>query len=163
MKGIKVKRIPAKHLADEGILGYTYPMQYKIPIQIENEDTIVAGLSLRQLVIMMIWGGVAYGIFRALEPNLGPQIALIFALPIAVIGIIIALVKIAEMTFLPAALNFFRLGLNAKERKWSIGTDSYSELEIGYVMRPGEKSTAQSNATIDSKMSDEASLNIGKL
>lgn len=163
MKGIKVKRIPAKHLADEGILGYTYLMQYKIPIQIENEDTIVAGLSLRQLVIMMIWGGAAYGIFRAMEPNLGPQIALVFALPIGIVGIIIALVKIAEMTFLPAALNFFRLGLNAKERKWSIGTDSYSEIEIGYVMRPGEKSTAQSNATIDSKMSDEASLNIGKL
>ena len=28
-------------------------MQYKIPIQIENEDTIVLGLSLRQLGIMM--------------------------------------------------------------------------------------------------------------
>lgn len=28
-------------------------MQYKIPIQIENEDTIVLNLSLRQLGIMM--------------------------------------------------------------------------------------------------------------
>ncbi len=31
-------------------------MQYKIPLQIENEDTIVAGLSIRQLVVMMMWG-----------------------------------------------------------------------------------------------------------
>lgn len=30
-------------------------MQYKIPLQIENEDTIVAGLSIRQLVVMMMW------------------------------------------------------------------------------------------------------------
>lgn len=60
-------------------------MQYKIPIQIENEDTIVAGLSLRQLVIMMVWGGMAYGIFKSLEPNLGSEISLIFALPFAII------------------------------------------------------------------------------
>ncbi len=37
---------------------FPYSMQYKIPLQIENEDTIVAGLSIRQLVIMMMWGGV---------------------------------------------------------------------------------------------------------
>lgn len=36
-------------------LGYTKLMQYKIPLQIENEDVIVAGLSLRQLVILMVW------------------------------------------------------------------------------------------------------------
>ena len=35
-------------------LGYTHLMQYKIPLQIENEDVIVAGLSLRQLAIIMI-------------------------------------------------------------------------------------------------------------
>ncbi len=31
-------------------------MQYKIPVQIENEDVIVLGLSLRQLTIMMVGG-----------------------------------------------------------------------------------------------------------
>jgi ABC-type dipeptide/oligopeptide/nickel transport system permease subunit len=55
---------------------------------------------------------------------------------VGVIGVIIALVKVAEMTFLPATLNFLRLGLNSKERQWSIGTDSYSDMEIGYVMKP---------------------------
>ena len=64
MKNIKVKRNTAKYLADSYLLRYTYEvhssnsqrfMQYKIPIQIENEDTIVAGLSLRQLAIMMLW------------------------------------------------------------------------------------------------------------
>jgi hypothetical protein len=55
MKHKKVKRNHDKELAVLSPLGYTYLMQYKIPIQIENEDTIVAGLSLRQLTIMMIW------------------------------------------------------------------------------------------------------------
>ena len=49
MKYIKVKRNLKKYLADSFLLGYTHfvffvvlLMQYKIPIQIENEDTIVA-------------------------------------------------------------------------------------------------------------------------
>lgn len=29
-------------------------MQYKIPVQVENEDPIFLGLSLRQLMIIMI-------------------------------------------------------------------------------------------------------------
>ena len=138
-------------------------MQYKIPIQIENEDTIVAGLSLRQLAIMMVWGGIAYGIFKSLETNLGPQIALIFAIFPAVIGVIIALIKIAEMTFLPTILNLFRLTLNSKLRIWSIGTDGYSELEVGYVTIPSQKADTASNVTLESKMSDEANVKISKL
>ena len=138
-------------------------MQYKIPIQIENEDTIVAWLSIRQLIIMMVWWGIAYGVFKALEPNLGPKIALIFASPIAGIGIVIALIKIAEMTFLPAALNFFRLWLNSKQRMWSIGTDGFSDMEIGYVSIPSQKADAAWNVTLESKMNDEASNKIGKL
>jgi hypothetical protein len=44
-------------------------MQYKIPVQIENEDPIVLGLSLRQLAILMIGGGIAYSIFTGLAPS----------------------------------------------------------------------------------------------
>ncbi len=162
MKPIKVKRNIDKTLADWRVLGYTNPMQYKIPIQIENEDTIVAGLSLRQLVIMMVWGGMAYGIFKSLEPNLGSEISLIFALPFAIIGVIIALMRISEMTFLPAMLSFFRLTLNTKSRLWSIGTDSYSDLDVGYVILP-TKAPAEQNKTLESIMDDEVTLNIWKL
>lgn len=108
-------------------------MQYKIPVQIENEDVIVAWLSLRQLAIMMGGAGLTYGIFRSLQGSFPPVIALIIAAPPAVIGIIVALMKIAEMTFLPIFLNFIRLNLNGKERIWSQGTDSYTEIDIGYV------------------------------
>lgn len=82
-------------------------MQYKIPIQIENEDTIVAGLSLRQLGIIAAWGGVGYTIFNIIEPQMGSKIATVFAAIPVIIFIIVALVRISEMTFLPALLNFF--------------------------------------------------------
>lgn len=109
-------------------------MQYKIPIQIENEDTIVLGLSLRQLGIIMGFGGVAYAIFKSLEPQIGTA-AMVLAIIVAVIGVGIALVRVSEMTFLPLVLNYFRLTLNGQERVWAMGTDSYHELEIGYVMQ----------------------------
>lgn len=107
-------------------------MQYKIPIQIENEDTIVLGLSLRQLGIMMAFGGVAYALFKSLEPKIG-TLALVLAIIIGAMGVGIALVRVSEMTFLPLMLNYLRMSLNSKERLWSQGTDSYSEFEIGYI------------------------------
>ncbi|MDD2694160.1 MAG: PrgI family protein [Candidatus Gracilibacteria bacterium] len=140
-------------------------MQYKIPIQIENEDTIVAGLSLRQLAIMMLWGGVAYGVFQKLVPNMGQTGALIIAVPIAIAGIIIALVKVSEMTFLPVVLSIMRLSLNSKSRMWSVGTDSYGDLEVGYVTLPTQKADAESNKSLETRMSEneEATEKILKL
>ncbi len=41
-------------------------MQYKIPVQIENEDPILLGLSLRQLTIIMISWAIAYQTFKSL-------------------------------------------------------------------------------------------------
>lgn len=65
-----------------------------------------------------------------------------FASPVVAIGIIVALMKVSEMTFLPTVLNTLRLSLNAKARIWSVGTDSYSDLEIGYVTMPTQKAEA---------------------
>lgn len=58
-------------------------MQYKIPVQIENEDPIFMGLSLRQLFIIMIGGGIAYLVFKSLSPSIGVKIAFI---PSGIIG-----------------------------------------------------------------------------
>lgn len=111
-------------------------MQYKIPVQIENEDTIFLGLSLRQLGIIMGFGGIGYTIFRSIEQVVGPDIAAIPAVLLFVIGIFVAIFKNAEMTFLPFVLNALRLQLNTPPngyRYWNKGTESFSALEIGYV------------------------------
>lgn len=134
-------------------------MQYKIPIQIENEDVIVANLSLRQLMILMAWGGLGYVIFKKTETTLGAEIGLILAIPFVLIGIVVALMKISEMTFLPAALNFFRLSLNARERLWSQGTDGYSDLDIGYVAINTEKSKAEPNSSIETLLENDEEIN----
>jgi len=94
-------------------------MQYKIPVQIENEDKIFLNLSIRQLTIMMIGGGIGYSIFKSLEPNVVAEVALFPAVLIVGIGIVIALFRHTEMTFLPFMLNLIRLNLNVGNRIWS--------------------------------------------
>jgi PrgI family protein len=134
-------------------------MQYKIPIQIENEDVIVANLSLRQLSILMVWGGLGYVIFKKTEATLGAEVGIILALPFILFGVVVALMKISEMTFLPAALNFFRLTLNAKERAWSQGTDGYSDLDVGYVVINSQKAAADPNQSIETRIEQDADIN----
>ncbi len=108
-------------------------MQYKIPVQIENEDKIIAMFSLRQLIIIMIWWWIAYTVFKSLERNFWGEIALVPWLIILWIAIVIALWNYSEMTFLPYFLNLLRLNINSKERIWSKWIDSYSNIEIWYI------------------------------
>jgi hypothetical protein len=138
-------------------------MQYKIPIQIENEDVIVAWLSLRQLMIMMIWGWIGYGLFKYTEPRLWATLGLWFGAPFVIIGFIVALFRMYEMTFLVAALNFFRLSLNARSRMWSQWADSYSEMDIGYITPSNPVKEAKANKSYEQVTSDEFEDNIGKL
>ena len=112
-------------------------MQYKIPVHIENEDTIFLHLSLRQLGIIMGGGGIAYALYKSLSRSLGPTAPLFPCGIILGIFVIIALFKHTEMTFLPFILNLIRLNLNGTSRVWSKGVDSYSFLDIGYVV-PGQ-------------------------
>ena len=94
-------------------------MQYKIPVQIENEDKIFLNLSIRQLVIIMVGVGFVYTVFKSLEPNVGAEIALFPTIIIVGLGIVVALFRHTEMTFVPFMLNLIRLNLNVWSRAWS--------------------------------------------
>lgn len=138
-------------------------MQYKIPVQIENEDTIFMGLSLRQIIILMIGGGFAYMIFKSLEGGIGPEIAAIPAILIVVIALFIALFRNAEMTFLPFILNLVRLNLNTNVRIWSKGTDSFSNLAVGYVSSYATISAKHETKWHYTEVQDEVSERLAKL
>jgi PrgI family protein len=105
-------------------------MQYKIPVQVENEDPILLGLSLRQLTIIMIGFGIGYAFFKSLEPKVGMEIATVPAIVFAVIGLVIAIFKQYEMTFVPFILSALRMNINPKERNWSGGIDSYQAIDV---------------------------------
>lgn len=114
-------------------------MQYKIPVQIENEDPIFMGLSLRQLFIIMVGGGIAYLVFQGLAPNTGGKIAFIPSGIIFAITVAIAIFKSYEMTFIPFVFALIRLNIFPKERGWENGIDSFQPLDIGYLSSIKEK------------------------
>lgn len=114
-------------------------MQYKIPVQIENEDPIILWLSLKQLWIIMGGFWIAYWLFKSLEPSTWAEIAAIPSLFIVAITLFVALFKQYEMTFLPFILSILRYNINLKERSWRGGVDSFSALDIGVITQSDSK------------------------
>lgn len=107
-------------------------MQYKIPVQIENEDPIVFWLSLRQIIIIIIWWWLWYSLFTSLEPNVWVEMAAIPWVIIFVIAIIIAVFKYAEMTFTNFVLSFIRFKVNYEERRWIKWIDNFQPIDVWY-------------------------------
>ncbi len=114
-------------------------MQYKIPVQIENEDPIFLGLSLRQLFILMVWGSIAYGIFQTLAPQTGWEIALIPSWLVFGLTLAVAVFKYNEMTFIPFILSLIRLNIFPKERWWENTIDSFQPIDVWYLSAIEEK------------------------
>lgn len=125
-------------------------MQYKIPVQIENEDPIMLWLSLRQLMIIMFWFWIAYGIFKKLETSLWAQVALIPTIIIVVITLVVALFKNSEMTFVPFVLSFIRYKLNLNQRIWKSWVDSYQPMDIWFI--PENELEKKDNIDFKTKM-----------
>jgi hypothetical protein len=119
-------------------------MQYKIPVQIENEDPILLWLSLRQLIIILIWWFLAYNIFQSVAKSIWAWIAIIPAVLIFALTLVIALFKYYEMTFLPFIVAWLRYLINTRERIWKNGIDSFQPIEIGYItVSKKEKTTIE--------------------
>lgn len=114
-------------------------MQYKIPVQIENEDPIILWLSLRQLGIIMIFFAIAYGVFKNLAVRVDPVIAALPAIVIAAFWFTIAVFKHSWMTFVPFLLAILRKSINPSERIWMNTVDSFQPIDIGYVSISNEK------------------------
>ncbi len=87
-------------------------MQYKIPIQVENEDTIILGLSLRQMGIIIVGLILAFGFFNKFQTTLPKTPLIIICILIAGIFFLIAKFRTHDMTFLPFILNLVRYKIN---------------------------------------------------
>ncbi len=125
-------------------------MQYKIPVQIENEDPIMLGLSLRQLIIILVGGSIWYTIFNGLAPQTGAELAALPAIFIFLIFVMVAVFKNHEMTFIPFILSLIKFKVNYSERKWQNNVDNYSPADIWFVSQVSAK--AEKNIDFESKM-----------
>lgn len=94
-------------------------LQYKIPQNIGIEDKIVGPFSLRQLIILAIGGGISYVIFaitsKLYELNFIEYF--VMALP-AVFALLLAVVKIHNVSFGKYILLVLEFALKPKKRMW---------------------------------------------
>ena len=109
-------------------------MQYKIPVQIENEDPIFLWLGLKQLMVIMVGWWIAFVLFDNLRLTIPKEIAAIPAIIVFLITVLVAVFKHSEMTFIPFFLNLLRWMINPSERKWDKWVDSFQPIDIGHVV-----------------------------
>lgn len=114
-------------------------MQYKIPVQIENEDKIVLNISFKQLIILVIWWTISFSLFKGLSQNLWVEVALVPSIFIFLFTALIAFLNVSEMTFVPYILNLIRQSINSWDKIWAKWVDSFQAIDIWYIVRESEK------------------------
>lgn len=103
-------------------LFYKLPMlQFKIPQDVQRPDKIVAFLTLKQLIICMAGGGMAYAIYVTLSKTYFievwlPPVALVSLLTIAT-----AFLKINDIPFVKFVLLTIEFIIIPRKRRWVQG------------------------------------------
>jgi len=138
-------------------------MQYKIPVQIENQDPIFLWLGLKQLAIVVAWWWIWYNIFKALVDSLWPEIAAIPSILIFIIAVAIAKFEIAGMSFINFIFAFIRFKVNLEERKWIKWIDSFQPIDIWYITDTQSKKSEKIDISSKLKEINKLKDNINKL
>ena len=97
-------------------------MQYKVPQDVQREDTIIGPITLKQLVILGIGGFIAYAIYISLAKSYFIEIWLPPVAIISAITLAFAFLKIHSLPFHIFLMNFIEYKMLPKQRVWIQGT-----------------------------------------
>ena len=93
-------------------------MQFKVPQDVQREDQIIGPLTLRQLVIVAVGGGIAYMLYVQLSVS---YITVVWLLPVTIISaltIALAFLKIHGLPFIEFLMCFIEYNFLPKKRIW---------------------------------------------
>lgn len=123
-------------------------MQFRIPQDVQREDTIFLNVTFKQLLIMLIGGGISYSLYIILAKSGQSQMtSIVPALVLVFVTLAVAFLKIRDMTFLEAVLYYIEYSMKPKIRFWKMGAGdnrSLSNTSIGSVSKkiaPADKLT----------------------
>jgi hypothetical protein len=97
-------------------------MQFKVPQDVQREDTIIGSLTLRQMAILGIGGGVAYAIYISLSKAYFLEIWLPPVAIIVILTLALAFVKVHNIPFLEYIMHAIEYLVLNKKRSWIQGT-----------------------------------------
>ena len=114
-------------------------MQYKVPQNVQREDTILGPITTRQLLILGVGGGIAYFFYVSLAKTYFmevwlPPVAIISALTLA-----FAFLKIHNLPFHIFLICFLEYHLLPRKRIWIMGNDSPYESIFNTPKKSAEK------------------------
>ncbi len=93
-------------------------MQYQVPQNVQREDTIIGSITMRQLIILAIGGGLAYAIYVGLGKTYVTAVAAPPALIIGGITAAFAFLKIHGMEFHVYLMSLIQYHYMPKQRYW---------------------------------------------
>lgn len=96
-------------------------MQFKIPQNVQREDTIIGPVTMRQLIICGIGGGIAYSIYVSLAKFYFWEVWIIPVGIVVAITAATAFLKIHDIPFYKFLLLFLEYMLLPKKRMWCKG------------------------------------------
>lgn len=97
-------------------------MQYKVPQDVQREDTIIGPLTLKQMIILGAGGGLAYAIYVSLATTYYMEIWLPPVAIVVIITLAFAFLKIHNLPFYRFLMNFIEFHIMPKKRIWIQGT-----------------------------------------
>ncbi|MBI2634547.1 PrgI family protein [Candidatus Peregrinibacteria bacterium] len=101
-----------------------WDMQYKVPQNVQREDTIVGPLTLKQLIILAIGGGLAYATYISLSKA---YIVSVWLPPTVILGLAtlaFAFLKIHNLPFHEFLMNLLEYHILPRKRIWTQGADT---------------------------------------
>lgn len=99
-------------------------MQYKVPQDVQREDTIIGPITLKQMGILGAGGGLAYGIYITLAKTYFIEIWLPPVAFVSLVTLAFAFIKIHGLQFHEFLMDLIEYHVLAKKRIWLQGTGS---------------------------------------
>lgn len=96
-------------------------MRFKVPQNVQREDTIIGPLTLKQMGILGGGGGLAYAIFITLSKSYFIEVWLPPVLLIVLLTLAVAFLKVHSLPFHVFLMNVFEYNYLPKKRVWTQG------------------------------------------
>ncbi len=97
-------------------------MQFKVPQDVQREDTIIGPVTLKQMGILGAGGGLAYVLYVILAKKYYIEIWLPPVLIVSGLTLAFAFLKIHSMKFHTFLMNFIEYHLLPRKRFWVLGS-----------------------------------------
>ena len=128
-------------------------MQFKVPQDVQREDQILWFITLRQLIMILIGGGISYGLFTTLSKKyvLGLVEIILICIP-AIIAISFAFVKIKGIPLFKFILLLIETKLfRASRRYWQTNGSIFVSMTTGFVQQKKDKKRTLSTKNVSNE------------